>query len=145
MMACGTCRIGAVLAAGAAAVFLMGAAGQPPAKGDHPVREKAKEHMQEHQDDPAVQKWREEFKTELKEHPRLAHSLVELHVTKEHLKNAPHDFGGHKAAAIAAIDEAIKQLKEAIKFDVKQEEKKGEKPAEKPAEHTPHKGGEPKK
>src|ERR1044071_3045239 len=101
MKACGLCGI---VAAGGLAVFMMGA-GQPPSKGDNPVKERMKERMEEHQDDPAVQKYREEFKEELKEHPRIARSLVELHVTKEHLKNAPHDFGGHRVAAIAAIDE----------------------------------------
>ncbi len=131
---------GWMAAAGAGlALIVMGAAGQPPAKTDHP---KAKEKAEERAEDPAVQHWREEFKQELKEHPRIARSLVELHVTKEHLKNAPHDFGGHRVAAIAAIDEAIKQLKEAIKFDAQQDAKDekhdGDKHTDKP-DHEKHK------
>jgi hypothetical protein len=128
----------AVAAAGLSAAALMGA-GQPP-KGERPARDKIRERMEERDNDPVVQKYREEFKQELKEHPRIAHSLVELHVTKEHLKNAPHDFGGHKAAAIAAVDEAIKQLKEALKFDAQQDAKHEEKhEGDKPAEHEKRK------
>jgi hypothetical protein len=124
----------ALAAAGVATAALMGA-GQPPS-GDHPLRDKMKEKM-DGQDDPLVQKYREEFKDELKEHPRIAHSLIALHVTRDHLKAAPHDFGGHRVAAIASIDESIKQLKEAIKFDVKKEETKD-------ADHDKHKKGDGK-
>ncbi len=66
-------------------------------------------------------KWRQEYKEELREHPRLARAIVALHEVKEHLEKAPHDFGGHKVAAIKAVDDAIKELKEAIKFDAKHE------------------------
>jgi hypothetical protein len=85
-------------------------------------------------------KWAEQYKEELREHPRMARSLIALHETKEHLENAGHDFGGHKVAAIKAIDEAIKELKEAIKFDAKQEEKKGEGEGRRPGRGGP--GGE---
>jgi hypothetical protein len=66
-------------------------------------------------------KWRQEYRQELREHPRIARAIVALHEVKEHLEKAPHDFGGHKAAAIKSVDESIKELKEAIKFDAKAE------------------------
>jgi hypothetical protein len=60
------------------------------------------------------------------------------------MDKAPNDFGGHKAAAIKACDDAIKEITEAMKFDPKRGEgKPGErkpeaKPADaKPAEPTP--------
>ena len=67
--------------------------------------------------------WNEKYKTELREHPRLGHALVDLHIAKEHLEKAPHDFGGHRADAVKACDEAIKQIELAVKFDAKHEEK----------------------
>lgn len=102
-----------------------GKAPPPPGDGDRGDRGERGERS----------KWREQFREELREHPRIARSLVALHETKEHLEKAGHDFGGHKAAAIKAIDEAIKQLKEAIKFDAKQEG------AERPAGERPPGGG----
>ncbi len=129
----GLIRKSILLAAPALALAIMPALAQPPSA---PPPGEKRERLKEMRDDPVVQKYREEFKEELREHPRIAASLVSLNVTKEHLKNAPHDFGGHRVAALAAVDEAIKQLKEAIKFDVKQEEK----------HEGPHKGADaPKK
>jgi hypothetical protein len=74
---------------------------------------------------------REEMKKELKEHPRLARAIVELHDVKEHLQNAPHDFGGHKVAAMKACTEAIQELKEAIRFDAVHDDKRDDKHDEK--------------
>src|SRR4051812_2374418 len=37
----------------------------------------------------------------------------------EDLRKAPHDFGGHKAAAIEACEKAKKELHEAVAFDEK--------------------------
>lgn len=61
--------------------------------------------------------WRQRYREELKGHPRLGKALVELHVAKQHLESAGHDFGGNKAAAIKACDEAIAKVREAMKFD----------------------------
>jgi hypothetical protein len=115
------------------ALALMAAAGQPPApQPDRPAHANP--------DRPAGQdgewtQWHERYRKELQEHPRIAHALVELHRTREYLEKAPHDFGGHKAAAIRQVDDAIKQLREAIKFDVQQESKDEDKPhAERPGE-----------
>jgi len=43
-------------------------------------------------------------------HPRLAHAIEAMRDARAYMQEAPHDFGGHKAAAIRATDEAIKQL-----------------------------------
>jgi hypothetical protein len=43
-------------------------------------------------------------------HPHLRAALGELRDAKKELKQADHDFQGHRAAAIKAIDEAIKQI-----------------------------------
>jgi hypothetical protein len=39
------------------------------------------------------------------------------------MEAAPHDFGGHKAQAIAASREAVRQLRDAINYRVGQEER----------------------
>ena len=100
---------------------------QPAAQPTHPVRpagpDAARPAMYPGDDDPTGM--REKMKTELHDHPRLAHAIVSLHEVKMHLEKAPHDFGGHKAAAIKATDEAIKQLKEALKYDAQNDDKSG--------------------
>ncbi len=50
-------------------------------------------------------------------HPRLQKAIEELRDVKKHLEKAPHDFGGHRADAVKAVTEAIKQLELAVKFD----------------------------
>ncbi len=64
--------------------------------------------------------WREKFQVELRDHPRLARSIIALHETKDYLEKNPNTFGGHKAAAIASCDAAILELKNALQFDAKQ-------------------------
>jgi len=43
-------------------------------------------------------------------YPNLDKAIRALQAAKGDLNRAPHDFGGHKADALAACDEAIKQL-----------------------------------
>jgi hypothetical protein len=76
---------------------------------------------------------REKMRQELREHPRIARAIIELHETRHYLEHAPNDFGGHKADAIKSIDESIMQLKEALKYDEKHEEKPGERARERRA------------
>ncbi|MBI1833084.1 MAG: hypothetical protein HYR84_16715 [Planctomycetes bacterium] len=47
-----------------------------------------------------------------KKHPHhhLHHALWELRDARKELKESKHDFGGHKEKALAAINDAIKQL-----------------------------------
>jgi hypothetical protein len=59
---------------------------------------------------------RAEVKAEKSEHPRIAKAIKELNDAIAYLEKAPHDFGGHKAAAIAASREAIVQLKLALEY-----------------------------
>lgn len=66
-------------------------------------------------------KWAEEYRQELREHPRLARALVSLHEAKDYVEKAPNEFGGHKASAIKAAEDAIKEIKEAMKFDATRE------------------------
>jgi len=43
-------------------------------------------------------------------HPRLAAAITAIRDARAYMMEAPHDFGGHKAAAVHACDEAIRQL-----------------------------------
>jgi hypothetical protein len=49
-------------------------------------------------------------------HPRIAAAIESLKDARAYLQEAPHDFGGHKAAAITATDNAIKQLNFALAY-----------------------------
>ncbi len=49
-------------------------------------------------------------------YPNLDKAIHALEAAKGDLNKAPHDFGGHKADALAACDEAIKQLGLAKQF-----------------------------
>jgi hypothetical protein len=43
-------------------------------------------------------------------HPRLVAAITAIRDARAYLMEAPHDFGGHKEAAVRACDEAIRQL-----------------------------------
>jgi hypothetical protein len=49
-------------------------------------------------------------------HPRIARAIEALRDARAYMEAAPHDFGGHKADAIHATDEAIKQLNFALAY-----------------------------
>jgi len=49
-------------------------------------------------------------------HPRIAKAIHSLQDAVEYMQKAPHDFGGHKADAIAASEKAIEQLKLALAY-----------------------------
>ncbi len=57
-------------------------------------------------------------------HPRIMKAIKALEDAVAYMKAAPHDFGGHRAAAIADSEKAITQLKEALKYREMQDEKK---------------------
>ena len=46
-------------------------------------------------------------------HPEIHKAMRKLRMVKQDLEKAANDFGGHKAKAIAAIDEALGELKAA--------------------------------
>ena len=49
------------------------------------------------------------------EHPRLHAALHEMREARTQLKEARHDFGGHRAKALEALDNAITQVEKALK------------------------------
>jgi hypothetical protein len=49
-------------------------------------------------------------------HPRIAAAITALKDARAYMAEAPHDFGGHKVAAIRASDEAIRQLNLALAY-----------------------------
>jgi hypothetical protein len=57
-----------------------------------------------------------EVKAEKSEHPRIAKAIKDLDDAIAYMEKAPHDFGGHKAAAISACREAIAQLRLALEY-----------------------------
>jgi hypothetical protein len=52
-------------------------------------------------------------------HPRIRAAIRELQAAKVELQKAPHDFGGHRAEAVQAVDRAIEQLRLALQYDKK--------------------------
>jgi hypothetical protein len=48
-------------------------------------------------------------------HPHMHHALRELREARTELKEASHDFGGHRVKALEAVDAAIKQIDTALK------------------------------
>ncbi|HYM35843.1 MAG TPA: hypothetical protein VET48_10635 [Steroidobacteraceae bacterium] len=66
---------------------------------------------------------RQERREEWREHPRVVKAVEELEDAIKYMEAAPNDFGGHKAAAIAASREAIRQLRLSINYRVREEER----------------------
>jgi hypothetical protein len=48
--------------------------------------------------------------------PHIHHALNELRLAHQEMKNAAHDFGGHKEKALEATSFAIAQLERALQF-----------------------------
>jgi hypothetical protein len=55
-------------------------------------------------------------RSEAAQHPRIAAAIRELEDAVRYLEAAPHDFGGHKAAAIRDSRAAIVQLRAALAY-----------------------------
>lgn len=49
-------------------------------------------------------------------HPRISAAITELQQAIAYMEAAPHNFGGHKAAAIRASHTAIEQLRLALTY-----------------------------
>ena len=60
---------------------------------------------------------------EAAEHPRISTAIQELESAVAYMEAAPHNFGGHKAAAIAASKKAIMQLRKALAYRAKVDHK----------------------
>jgi hypothetical protein len=54
-------------------------------------------------------------------HPRIAAAIAAIKDARAYMEAAPHDFGGHKAAAIRASDDAIRQLNLALAYRARQD------------------------
>lgn len=54
-------------------------------------------------------------------HPRIAAAVTALRDARAYLVAAPHDFGGHKADAVRACDDAIRQLNLALAYRGRQD------------------------
>jgi hypothetical protein len=52
-------------------------------------------------------------------HPRIHRAIGAIHAAIDELKAAPHDFGGHREAAVDACQKAVEQLKLALQYDKK--------------------------
>ena len=50
-------------------------------------------------------------------HPHIRQAISELREARKELKEAAHDFGGHRKEALEAVNVAIKQLEIALKYD----------------------------
>ena len=50
-------------------------------------------------------------------HPEIRKAIKALERAKYDLQHASHDFGGHRADALAATDKAIEQLRLALQYD----------------------------
>ena len=55
-------------------------------------------------------------KQEKSAHPNIAHAIDALERAVADMQKAPDDFGGHKADAIRASEEAIRQLRAALNY-----------------------------
>ena len=55
-------------------------------------------------------------RSEAAAHPRIAAAIRELEGAIQYLEAAPHDFGGHKVAAIRDARAAVVQLKLALAY-----------------------------
>lgn len=65
--------------------------------------------------------WTLQAQNERALHPRIAKAIEALRDARDYMEHAPHDFGGHKADAIRATDEAIKQLNFALQYRAKED------------------------
>jgi hypothetical protein len=54
-------------------------------------------------------------------HPRIAAAIAALRDARSYMQMAPHDFGGHRAEAVRATDEAIRQLNFALAYREKKD------------------------
>lgn len=52
-------------------------------------------------------------------HPEINGAIRALERAKVHLQKAAHDFGGHRAEALEAVDRALAQLRQALQYDKK--------------------------
>jgi hypothetical protein len=54
---------------------------------------------------------------EQEKHPHIRAAIREMKEARKELKDAAHDFGGHRVKAIEDLDRGIEQLEKCLKFD----------------------------
>jgi hypothetical protein len=64
----------------------------------------------------------ESVREEAREHPRIAKAIHELEEAIRYMEAAPHDFGGHKAQALADSRAAVVSLRRALAYRAGKEE-----------------------
>jgi hypothetical protein len=57
-------------------------------------------------------------------HPRIAKAINSIEDAVAYLRAAPHDFGGHRAEAIADCERAVRQLNLALQYRAMQDRKR---------------------
>jgi hypothetical protein len=62
------------------------------------------------------------------EHPRIAAAIRELEEAIRYMEKAPHDFGGHKAAALASSRQASADLRQALAYRAAKDETRARRP-----------------
>jgi len=67
----------------------------------------------------------ETVREEAGQHPRIARAIHELEDAIKYMEAAPHDFGGHKAQALADSRAAVKSLREALAYRAVKDNRKG--------------------
>jgi hypothetical protein len=50
-------------------------------------------------------------------HPEIREAIGALRNARMHMEHAAHDFGGHRADALRATDDAIRQLEICLRYD----------------------------
>jgi hypothetical protein len=63
-------------------------------------------------------------KSEASEHPRIEKAINSIEDAIAYMEKAPHDFGGHKVAAIADSKKAVASLKLALAYRAGADSKK---------------------
>ncbi len=60
-------------------------------------------------------------KTERQMHPRISIAITNLREAVAYMEAAPHDFGGHRAAAIESSRAAIRDLNLALQYRARED------------------------
>ncbi len=62
------------------------------------------------------------IQSERQAHPRIVSAIHEMQEALKELREAPHDFGGNKAAAMKDTQQAIHSLKKALYYRLKMDD-----------------------
>ncbi len=64
-------------------------------------------------------KAKDEKHEHMEQHPAIKAAIHHLEEAKKSLESASHDFGGHRAAALKHVNEALEECNDALHFDKK--------------------------